>query len=107
MGDFNCQPDSAPIRALERGAGEAGVPLKDAWKIANPDEEANATWTSWQVTTRGRRIDLILVSASTDLLSATIDRPLIDGRPISDHWPVRAQFALKERDDDASHTVAP
>lgn len=97
MGDFNCQPDSEPIKALCAGSGTEKVELLDAWKLANPDEAANATWNGWNITEQGRRIDLIVVSKGTEVMSASIDRPLINGRPISDHWPVQTRVRCKEK----------
>ena len=97
VGDFNCQPSSAPIAALCAGAGKEKVVLQDAWKVANPVEKNNATWNGWNDTTKGRRIDLILVSDSARVLDSSIDRRQVDGRPISDHWPVRARFEFDEK----------
>jgi endonuclease/exonuclease/phosphatase family metal-dependent hydrolase len=97
MGDFNCPPDSEPIKALCAGAGTEKVELLDAWKLTNPDEAANATWNGWNNTEQGRRIDLIVVSKGTEVVSASIDRPLVNGRPISDHWPVRTLLRGKEK----------
>ena len=94
MGDFNCQPDSAPIKAMKTGGGERPVKLVDAWKKSNPDEPANATWNGWKPVEKGRRIDLVLVSEDCAVSEALIPRPLVDGRPISDHWPVRATISL-------------
>ena len=71
--------------------------LQDAWKVANPVEKNNATWNGWNDTTKGRRIDLILVSDSARVLDSSIDRRQVDGRPISDHWPVRARFEFDEK----------
>ncbi|MCH2162876.1 MAG: endonuclease/exonuclease/phosphatase family protein [Phycisphaerales bacterium] len=99
MGDFNCPPDSGPIKAMKTGSGERPVKLVDAWGAANPDEKANATWNGWQRTEEGRRIDLILVSEGAAVSEAIIQRPLVEERPISDHWPVKAVVELPPRSD--------
>ena len=94
MGDFNCLPESAPIKAMKGGAGPHPVKLVDAWAEANPQESDNATWNGWKVALEGRRIDLVLVSQGLHVKQSTIDRKLVEGRPISDHWPVRVRFEL-------------
>lgn len=94
MGDFNCLPESDPIKAMKGGAGPHPVKLVDAWAEANPQESDNATWNGWKVALEGRRIDLILVSQGLHVKQSTIDRELVEGRPISDHWPVRVTFEL-------------
>ena len=94
MGDFNCAPDSKPIMEMQAGGGSAPMRLVDVWSHANPDEEANATWNGWKNTEVGRRIDLILVSKDCRVMKSMIQRPLVEGRPISDHWPVKVIFEL-------------
>ena len=94
MGDFNCLPESDPIKAMKVGAGPHPVKLVDAWAEVNPQEPDNATWNGWKVALQGRRIDLVLVSQGVHVKQSTIDRTLVEGRPVSDHWPVRVTFEL-------------
>jgi endonuclease/exonuclease/phosphatase family metal-dependent hydrolase len=62
--------------------------------MRNPDEPKNATWNGFEVIEIGRRIDFVFAS-NLEVQEAVIERPLVAGRPISDHWPVRVVFGLQ------------
>jgi endonuclease/exonuclease/phosphatase family metal-dependent hydrolase len=94
MGDLNAVPDSSPIRELLLVAESTRVPLIDCWAMRNPDEPKNATWNGFEVIEIGRRIDFVFAS-NLEVQEAVIERPLVAGRPISDHWPVRVVFGLQ------------
>ena len=94
FGDLNAVPDSPPLRALEAGGGERPIPLVDAWKASNPDGRHPCTFNGWGKGLDGRRIDHVLVSPGIRILACDIVRERIDGRPISDHWPVRATLEV-------------
>ena len=91
MGDFNAVPTSTPIREIVSVDDSTRIPLVDCWAIKNADEPKNATWNGFDPIEVGRRIDFIFAS-DLEIENATIERPLVDGRPISDHWPVRVIF---------------
>jgi len=92
MGDLNADPDSPPLSVLVRGEDD-GARLVDAWAWTHPegdpDAVRNATWNGFRNVETGRRIDFVLVDGF-EIRNTVIDRPLIEGRPLSDHWPVRA-----------------
>ena len=84
LGDLNCLPGSAPLRAL------AAVGLHQAL----PDDEAG-TEHGWTGRTDRDRIDHILVDKSFDVLDASVDHSRPGGVLPSDHWPVRARVRLR------------
>ncbi|MCH2144537.1 MAG: endonuclease/exonuclease/phosphatase family protein [Phycisphaerales bacterium] len=96
LGDLNARPDTPPLQALQAGAGERPILLIDAWKSTNPDGRHPCTFNGWGEGMEGRRIDHVLVSPGVEILACDIERERIDGRPISDHWPVRANLRVPE-----------
>lgn len=94
MGDFNAVPDSAPLKALRSGSGRLPRPLLDTWSVRADPDTAPCTFNGWGEGLAGRRIDYVLAPVGTEVLEASILRERIEGRPISDHWPVRARMRL-------------
>ena len=97
LGDLNAVPGSAPLRALQAGAGRNPVKLVDAWRELNPDEPLECTMNEWGEGLKGRRIDYVLVAPGAQLVESSIVRRRTGGRPISDHWPVHARFAFSPK----------
>ena len=95
LGDLNAVPGSAPLRVLQAGAGKKPVKLVDAWRERNPSEQLECTMNQWGTGLEGRRIDYVLVAPGVELLESSIIRKRIEGRPISDHWPVYARMAFR------------
>lgn len=103
MGDFNCTPESAPIRYLT-GRGALGlseaesVPaspeLRDAWIAANGDVPDDGTFHGFQGGTNGGRIDYILITEGIAVESCGIDRRSRDGKYPSDHFPMKATLRM-------------
>ena len=102
LGDFNAGPDEPPVRVLVGGdaadASMADPPLIDSWASLNGGLVENATWNGFEFIESGSRIDYVF-ARGLPVRSATIDRPTIGGRPISDHWPVRVVFENVRRSD--------
>jgi len=94
LGDFNCGPGSAPIKAL---LGHATLGLRDAWRETNPDAPEQGTFNGWAESCGTERIDWILVGGGLDVESASIDADKRDGRWPSDHAIVRAEFVWRAR----------
>ena len=94
MGDLNATPGSAPLKALLTGAGRQSATLVDAWRTANPEESAECTFNGWGPGLDGRRIDYVLVRDGAAIDGSKIVRRYIEGRPISDHWPVDATIVF-------------
>lgn len=95
LGDLNAGEGSAPLRALGAGGGTHPVALVDSWRVAHPEETETSTFNRWGEGIQGSKIDYVLVPAGTRVRSATIFRERIEGRPISDHWPVGARLEFK------------
>ena len=106
MGDLNARPGEPPILHLDRGTSTAPG-LIDCWASLNPTTVEDATWNGFEVVETGPRIDYVFARGLA-VRSADIERPLTaEGRPISDHWPVRARFELSvgRRNRDPAHPV--
>lgn len=95
LGDLNAGEGSAPLKALETGGGTHPVVLVDSWRVVHPEETETSTFNGWGEGIQGSKIDYVLVPVGTRVRSATIFRERMDGRPISDHWPVGARLEFK------------
>ncbi len=103
-GDFNAGPQSSPLRFL-LGASEdpgtrsdAGGPpspaLRDSFAQVHPDSSPAGTYHGFTGRPGGERIDLILVSAEWEVVTAAIHEASRDGRYPSDHFPVSAVLRM-------------
>ena len=84
LGDLNTSPGSSPIIALG---------MADALR-----ESSSGTWNGWDSNNRtGPRIDFIL-SRELDAITGKVDfLTTKEGRPASDHWPIRAVLRTPRR----------
>ena len=84
LGDLNTSPGSHPIIALG---------MADALR-----ESSSGTWNGWDSNNRtGPRIDFIL-SRELDAITGKVDfLTTKEGRPASDHWPIRAVLRTPRR----------
>ena len=96
MGDLNATPESPPLKALLTGQGSSPRPLEDAWHTKNPTETNECTFNGWAEGLKGRRIDYVLVSTGAKVTRSTIMRTRVEGRPVSDHWPVEAKIVFPQ-----------
>ena len=92
VGDFNCGPESEPIKAV---LAHEGAALRDAWRAANPDAPEQGTFNGWSERFGDTRIDFVFASRALPVRSATIDLRKPDGRWPSDHAPVWARVAWR------------
>jgi len=99
LGDLNAGEESAPLKALRTGAGEHPVELVDSWRVRHPNDDRCCTINGWGTGVRGRKIDYVLVPRGSKIVSATIHRTRVDGRPISDHWPVSTTVTFLEEEE--------
>ena len=90
MGDLNATPESPPLATLLSGGGRPEAALVDAWRISNPAPAPECTFNGWGPGLDGRRIDHVLVRKGAEVKRSSIVRRFVEGRPISDHWPVDA-----------------
>jgi endonuclease/exonuclease/phosphatase family metal-dependent hydrolase len=95
-GDLNSTPQSAPYRVLTRDTIAGAIPpLTDAMGASRSGHYGpTSTWTAFRAIEPGRRIDYVLVSAPTVVLSHGILSDSWDGRFPSDHLPVLASLAV-------------
>ena len=97
LGDLNSRENSAALKELKSGGGKNPVVLVDSWRVVHPDETSASTFNSWGEGLKGKKIDYVLVPKGTKVLSAQINRKRIEGRPISDHWPVEARVVFEAK----------
>ncbi len=84
MGDFNCEPGSAPVQLFRSH-------LKDAlWEMGAGGHTFHA-FTGLGV---GGWIDYIFASPGVQILVAEIVKEKVAGRFPSDHYPIRARLVL-------------
>lgn len=83
MGDFNAPENDDVVRYL------VGAGLADTYRVVHPDGAAG-TFNGWGTDTSEKKIDYILAAPppATQVLDATIDRSMPDGRYPSDHFPL-------------------
>lgn len=92
MGDLNALESSEPLRVLR--AAESATPLVDSYRVHAPQAgAAEATFHDFTGATTGRRIDYLLHTNDFVTREAAIVRDRIDGRWVSDHFPVSAVLA--------------
>ncbi len=86
MGDFNCTPDSAPVRHL----------VASGLTLGRPKEGPFVTFQGFDPKVKdGDMIDHLLVNSHFEFVSVKIDRTLLpSGRTPSDHYPVVARLTL-------------
>lgn len=105
-GDFNCEPDSAPIRYLTgraenpeiAGGEDTAYPatpcLTDTWAVLHPETPYERTFHGFRGPgAPGGRIDYILTTPGLTVKSCQIVHAHDDGRWPSDHFPVVARVA--------------
>ena len=88
LGDFNCQPESAPYQAIT-------VKFQDAMSVTKePPTGATGTWNGFREIAKGRRIDHIFVRGVVVAGDSIEDPRTTEGRFASDHLPVVAEIHL-------------
>jgi endonuclease/exonuclease/phosphatase family metal-dependent hydrolase len=83
VGDFNEPPDSPVYREfLDRGS-----PLQDSWRALNPPEVEVTSQHNFDGSSRGSRIDWILLTPPFGVKEALMITDNLNGRYPSDHFP--------------------
>jgi endonuclease/exonuclease/phosphatase family metal-dependent hydrolase len=87
MGDLNAAPDDAPIRALHQW-------LRDSCPESLSDQ---GTFNGFDLKrTTFKRIDHVLLSPENwRLISYHVPRPMVQGRYMSDHFPVVVRLVAR------------
>lgn len=87
LGDFNAEKDTEVIRVLYKS------PLQDAYLSAKIRFGQKGTFTGFDTNKiPERRIDYVFHSLDLKPLKYGVDSRIIDGRYLSDHFPVIVQF---------------
>lgn len=97
MGDFNCKPDSLPIRMLRGHLKEfPGINLTDVYSCLDPSGVSNTLHNfSGKVKPGACPIDYIFVSDDFEIIDSKIITEPVNGRYPSDHYPLLATLRLK------------
>jgi len=86
MGDLNAVPDSPVLKTLL-------TPLEDTHARAPRSSGPEGTWNGFDPNAEvGRRIDYVLFSPQLSSEEYAVPAPIVDGRYLSDHFPVKAQL---------------
>ncbi len=102
-GDFNAGESNAAIRAMLQPevpsdpAVAARAPLRDTFRAVHPQDAEVGTFNGFKGKPKpdSDKIDYIFVNDRWDILAASIDRTMPDGRFPSDHFPVLATIRPK------------
>jgi endonuclease/exonuclease/phosphatase family metal-dependent hydrolase len=95
-GDFNCAEGSPPYQELA-GAANGVVAVVDSYRAVHPTRaDGEGTFSAFNGSRSGGRIDWILHAPTFRTVSAAIDRTEADGRFPSDHYPVTAVLRWKD-----------
>jgi endonuclease/exonuclease/phosphatase family metal-dependent hydrolase len=87
VGDFN-EPPEAPVYQEFLGPDS---PLQDSWRALHPPGEEASTQHNFDGSSRGSRIDWILVSSPFRVKEALVVTDNWNGRYPSDHYPYAAE----------------
>jgi endonuclease/exonuclease/phosphatase family metal-dependent hydrolase len=86
MGDLNADPDSPVLQTLL-------AQLEDTYAEASRKSGPTGTWNGFNPQEKpGGRIDYVLVSPDLSPSEYLVPAPIIDGRYLSDHFPVKAKL---------------
>ncbi len=96
MGDLNCDGFSPPYAALTAPSSKsnAAAPLLDARVWTEHDFGPQGTWSGWNPTFIGKRIDYVFVKNAARVLQHAVVPHEWQGRVASDHFPVLAEVSL-------------
>lgn len=93
MGDLNAEPVQAPIQLITSGG------LKDAFEAAPLRFGQEGTFNGFKYDEiPSRRIDYVFVNDAFQVQKYAVDSRIINGRFLSDHFPVIVQLKLKNPD---------
>lgn len=107
-GDFNAGEKNAAIVTMLSVEPTPGIngricpPLRDTFRVVHPNDREVGTFNSFRGVTTGDKIDYIFVDEHWEVLRASIDRTMPDGRCPSDHFPVVATLRLKHDSPESS-----
>lgn len=90
LGDFNAEPESPPIKAILKSQ------LEDAFSKAEIKFGSVGTFNGFDhQKIPDRRIDYVFTSQDLNIVSYAVASHLIEGRYLSDHFPIIVTFNLK------------
>ncbi len=96
MGDFNTEPNTAPLDYLSSvSLSNGSIHLISAYDhIANNSQPIGRTFHEFEGGIEGDPIDYLFVSSDISIVSAAIIRDRVEGRYPSDHYPISCTLQL-------------
>ena len=97
-GDLNAGEDSdlvAYLKGITALESANPIPLVDTWRVVHPENPDSGTVSRFNGSREPMKIDYIMATPDTRVLSSRILRMHRDGRYPSDHYPVTAHLKLK------------
>jgi endonuclease/exonuclease/phosphatase family metal-dependent hydrolase len=102
-GDFNAGEDNPAIVTMleadkpESAATRTCPPFRDSFRVVHPDEREVGTFNNFKANPpfKGDKIDYIFVDDKWEVIEASIDRTMPDGRCPSDHFPIIAKLRFR------------
>jgi endonuclease/exonuclease/phosphatase family metal-dependent hydrolase len=88
-GDFNCGDENPAVQKIT----SAG--FIDTYRFLHPKNPNEGTFNDFKGITSGEKIDFIFVSKNFKTVDSEIIRTKVDGRYLSDHFPVTAKIIPK------------
>ncbi len=85
MGDFNAEEQNPAVLLIQ---SQNDVPLRDTFRVMNPDAEAVATFHGYTGVLEGDKIDYIFAAPNFEIVESSIIRTCFDEFYPSDHFPV-------------------
>jgi endonuclease/exonuclease/phosphatase family metal-dependent hydrolase len=92
MGDFNCEPDSEPYRAIIEDGFFSDARSRSKTAPSGPD----STWNGFKEIEPGQLIDHVFVCDAWNVFAHSVLDPRTNaGRFASDHLPVRVLLGVR------------
>ena len=97
-GDFNAAEGAPPYQSLfakqpQKNGTLVQSPLVDTFRVVHPDAtNTEGTFSAWNGSVKGARIDWVAVTRGFAIDAAAIDRTSFGGKYPSDHYPVTAEL---------------
>ncbi len=93
LGDFNTTHGSGALKPLKETKNIRELSLIDSYLATDPEQKNPATFNRWNAQHNGEaKIDYIFHSPQLKVQSYSIIKKIVNGTPISDHWPQLAQL---------------
>lgn len=96
MGDFNVRPNNPLITRLRKNMHNYNIRLMDAYAISHSGCLPVNTYHGFKGKQNGTaQLDYIFISDDLQVVNSYVDRTQMDGRYLSDHYPMVATLGFK------------